>query len=133
MEYDNRQPVARGDAELNSITENGSKRKDSAPQRRVGVSTGTQPVIFELNGLDTTDGVETETELATPRSIQALSLANNRVSLFNPLIVPSTDYSIDIYQQNKIEVLDRVMEWDFPIFELEEVAGDHILSQVINY
>ena len=142
---DDRQPVATDTAQLNSINEfvesNGTTNKST--RRRVGVSTESKPIftipVDSVNGDTTsnnneeaTDGIETETEASTPRitNHQVPSLLNSRVSLFNPLIIPSTDYSLDEYQQGNIELLERVMDWDFPIFELEKVAGDHILSQV---
>ena len=44
---------------------------------------------------------------------------------------PPLDYDLIQYTQyDKLEVFDKVATWDFPIFELEDKASDHILSHV---
>ena len=43
------------------------------------------------------------------------------------------DYDVAVYAEslhNELEVFENVGLWDFPIFELEEKASDHILSHV---
>jgi hypothetical protein len=133
-----RQPVAAisGDISLSSISETpptapssvneADKRKSST--RRSGVSlTNLGPIKLDIEEID---GDTTEAEVATPFLPQTMTIAKGGVNLFNHLITPPMDYSLDDYQQNNIELLDQVMEWDFPIFEMEKVAGDHILSQM---
>ena len=44
---------------------------------------------------------------------------------------PPLDYDLVQYTQyDSLEVFDKVATWDFPIFELEDKASDHILSHV---
>ena len=50
--------------------------------------------------------------------------------IFSKYSSPNYGYSIEEYASSNISVLDQVANWDFPIFELREKAGDHILSQV---
>lgn len=104
-------------------------RRSSNTIRSTSFDSSTVAIAEET---DTNNGTVTETEdLPTPLALNAPSFpGNNRVALFNPLIVPSNDYSISDYQHSTIQALEQVMEWDFPIFELEKVAGDHILSHV---
>lgn len=71
-----------------------------------------------------------EDPAATPLALNAPSFPANKVALFNALVLPSTDYSLMEYQHSEIDVLDQVMEWDFPIFDLNEKSGKNILSQV---
>lgn len=132
---------------LKPVTENGEvkRRADSLPQNQFGMSNMT----VELEADDVTTipeeilteaaSSETELEVSTPHALQppknslSHSLHRLNVSLLNHYVVPSNNYSIEEYQQNKISLFDQVVEWDFPIFELEKVAGDHILSQVSQY
>lgn len=125
---------------LKTVTENGEIR------RRAGSLPQTQFVMSNMTTEQETDDVttipeevassETELEVSTPHALQppknslSHSLHQLNVSLLNHYVVPSNSYSIEEYQQTKISLFDQVVEWDFPIFELEKVAGDHILSQV---
>ena len=76
-----------------------------------------------------TGNAESEDPAATPLALNAPSFPANKVALFNALVLPSTDYSLMEYQHSEIDVLDQVMEWDFPIFDLNEKSGKNILSQ----
>ena len=78
---------------------------------------------------------ETETEIHTP---SAKSFPNSFSSSGSLAKFPLTfgEYKIpeqaplEQYRNHNIELLERVVEWDFPIFELEEVTDGTILSQV---
>lgn len=119
---------------LKLMKENGTVRRGSdgstLSQYRVTATRSPSIDMIEENGAD--NGAVTETEeIFTPRAVNApINFPSNKVSLFNPLVVPSKDYDLSDYQHNTMEVLEQVMEWDFPIFELEQVAGGHILSHV---
>lgn len=46
---------------------------------------------------------------------------------------PDLNYDISVYAvslHNELDVFENVGSWDFPIFDLEGKAGDHILSHV---
>lgn len=48
----------------------------------------------------------------------------------SPAQQPDLSYSLTEYSTSRLDVFEHVATWDFPIFELEEKAGDHILSNV---
>ena len=94
------------------------------------LDTNASDVIIEEGAGNNNINSESEDPAATPLVLKPPSFPANKVSLFNPLVMPSTDYSVSDYQQNNIDLFDHVMEWDFPIFDLNDVAGKHILSHV---
>ena len=51
-------------------------------------------------------------------------------SMFSPYKKPDYSYSLEEYSSSELDVFENVALWDFPIFELEKKAGDHILSHV---
>ena len=51
-------------------------------------------------------------------------------SMFTSYQKPDYSYSLEEYSSSGLDVFDSVAVWDFPIFELEEKAGEHILSHV---
>ena len=54
-------------------------------------------------------------------------------SMFTTYQKPDYSYSLEEYSSSGLDVFDCVAVWDFPIFELEEKAGEHILSHVSTY
>lgn len=127
---------------LKAVTENGEIRRRAGSLPQTQFDTSNMTTEQETDDVTTIPeevaSSETELEVSTPHALQppknslSHSLHQLNVSLLNHYVVPSNSYSIEEYQQTKVSLFDQVVEWDFPIFELEKVAGDHILSQVSN-
>jgi len=62
--------------------------------------------------------------------IQLTRGAPHGYSMFTPYKKPDYNYSLEEYSSSGLDVFENVAQWDFPIFELEEKAGEHILSHV---
>lgn len=62
--------------------------------------------------------------------IQLTRGAPHGYSMFAPYKKPDYNYSLEEYSSSGLDVFENVAQWDFPIFELEEKAGEHILSHV---
>ena len=53
-----------------------------------------------------------------------------KLAILSSVQEPDLNYSIADYSSSGLEPFELVATWDFPIFELEERAGEHILSHV---
>nr|BAA34309.1 EFPDE3 [Ephydatia fluviatilis] len=63
-------------------------------------------------------------------SSEQVAMSYQSLVIFSKYTSPNYDYLIEEYSSNNVAVLDEVANWDFPIFELREKSGDHILSQM---
>ena len=91
------------------------------------------PFSGELESVDRNKNLGVPSSNQTPApSVEVTQTVKTYQSLiiFSKYTPQDYNYPIEEYSSSDIKVLEEVSNWDFPIFELKEKAGNHILSQV---
>ena len=98
------------------------------------IAENSSTVVSSLD-LSSTIALSSDTDNSTPKQ-QTVGVKHYKNTkrgscvMFKQYTQPDMNYSMEEYEDDSIEALEHVAEWDFPIFDLEASSDGHILSQV---
>ena len=123
---------------MNAVEEEGGGRSGSETETPkltnhvVELTTPTNHIADRSGSAPTSEDLKSTTgvKVVDGAVIKLTRGAPHGYSMFTSYQAPDYSYSLEEYSSSGLDVFDSVAVWDFPIFELEEKAGDHILSHV---
>ena len=124
-----RQPMASERPQMSPL------RTNSSLSLKPIAENGSESGVRSLD-LSSTQVVSSDVDNMTPKQQQVVGVKHysntkrGSFVMFSQYTQPDMDYSMDEYEDDSIEALEHVAEWDFPIFDLEASSDGHILSQV---
>lgn len=60
----------------------------------------------------------------------SLVVATDKVPLYFNAYTNPPIMSVEAFENSRVDLLDQIDNWDFPIFEMEELSDGNVLSQV---